>query len=305
MTNSRTDLSGWFLALSAFLWWGLAPIYFKAVDHVSALEILAHRVAWSVPITLALMAFMRKRIALKIIFSDRKVLLGLISSSLLISVNWFIFTWAVTNDQILATSLGYFINPILSILMGVILLSEKLTKLQWSAVGCVVLGVANQIFNYGEVPWIALSLATSFGIYGLIKKQLKVDTLNGFLVETTIALPVAVGYIVWTLVVGQALFLHSTQSTDWLLIAGGIITAVPLILFATAAKKIPLSAMGFLQFIAPSITFILATKFYNEPLSSEQLLSFIFIWIGLALYLVKPIKDFVGKNRNQRKTMTS
>jgi chloramphenicol-sensitive protein RarD len=295
MTNSRTDLSGWLLALGAFLWWGLAPIYFKAIGHVSALEILAHRVAWSVPITLALMAFMRKRIAFKIIFADRKVLLGLIASSLLISVNWYVFTWAVTHDQILATSLGYFINPILSILMGVILLSEKLTKLQWSAVVFVLLGVANQIFNYGEIPWVALSLATSFGIYGLIKKQLKVDTLNGFLLETTIALPVAMGYIIWTLLAGQAVFLHANWSTDWLLVSGGIITAVPLILFATAAKKIPLSAMGFLQFIAPSITFILATQYYQESLSTEQLMSFVFIWVGLALYLVKPIKQFIRR----------
>ncbi len=295
MTDSRTDLSGWFLALGAFLWWGLAPIYFKAVDNVSALEILAHRVAWSVPITLVLLAFMRKRIAFKIIFADRKVLLGLLASSLLISVNWYVFTWAVTHDQILATSLGYFINPILSILMGVILLSEKLTKLQWSAVIFALIGVANQIFNYGEIPWIALSLATSFGIYGLIKKQLQVDTLNGFLLETTIALPIATGYIIWTLVAGQAVFLHASWSTDWLLISGGIITAVPLILFATAAKKIPLSAMGFLQFIAPSITFVLATQYYQEPLSTEQLLSFVFIWIGLALYLVKPIKQFIRR----------
>jgi len=290
MTHTRTDITGWLLALSAFIWWGLAPIYFKAINHVSALEILAHRVTWSIPVTLILMAIMRKRIDIRIILIDRKVLFGLIASSLLVSVNWFIFTWAVTHERILATSLGYFINPILSIVMGVVLLGERLDKLQWAAVAFVVIGVANQIFNFGEIPWIALSLATTFGIYGLIKKQLKVDTLNGFLVETTVVFPFAVAYVIWTLIAEKAIFLNADLSTDWLLISGGIITAVPLIVFATAAKRIPLSAIGFLQFIAPSITFVLATQLYDEPLSSEQLLSFILIWIGLSLYLVKPIK---------------
>ncbi|MBV1911632.1 MAG: EamA family transporter RarD [Kangiellaceae bacterium] len=289
MTTSRTELSGWIFAFSAFIWWGLAPIYFKFVTHVSALEILAHRVAWSIPVALVMMFMVKKRIELFTILANKKLLLGLIASTVLISCNWFIFTWAVTHEQILSTSLGYFINPIMSIVMGVLLLGERLDKLQWAAVGCVVLGVANQIFNYGEVPWIALSLATSFAIYGFIKKQLQVDALNGFLVETTLALPFAGGYIIWTLVANQAVFLHHSTNTDVLLIAGGIITAVPLIIFAIAAKKIPLSAMGFLQFIAPSITFLLATQVYGEPLSSEQLLSFMLIWIGLALYLIKPI----------------
>jgi len=300
--NSKPDLSGWLFGFSAFIWWGLAPIYFKALDHVSALEILAHRVAWSIPITLLLMLMIKKRIAVLSILKNTRLLLGLIISTLLISVNWFIFTWAVTNDHILDTSLGYFINPIMSIVMGVILLGERLNKLQWGAVAFVVLGVANQIFNYGEIPWIALSLATSFAIYGFIKKQLQVDSLNGFLVETSLALPLSAGYILWTLNDSSTLFLNHSISTDWLLVAGGIITAVPLILFATAAKKMPLSGIGFIQFIAPSITFVLATQLYNEPLSSAQLLSFIFIWVGLCLYLVKPIKDqFRKTKRNENR----
>ena len=290
MTN-KTELSGWLIGLAAFIWWGLAPIYFVAVNHVSALEILSHRVAWSIPVTLLLMFLIKKRITLLTILRNRQLLIGLLISTVLISINWFIFTWAVTHEQILATSLGYFINPILSIVMGVIILGEKLDRLQWAAVSLVVLGVVNQILNYGEIPWIALSLATSFAIYGFIKKKLQVDSLNGFLVETTLALPFAAGYIIWTLLQGKALFLHTGNSTDLLLMAGGIITAVPLILFSTAAKKIPLSGMGFLQFIAPSITFVLATQVYDEPLSFEQLLSFVFIWVGLGLYLVKPIKS--------------
>lgn len=298
MTSSRTELTGWLLAFSAFILWGLAPIYFKAVNHVSALEILTHRIVWSIPITLLLMAILRKRIDILTILRDRKLILGLIASTVLISINWFVFTWAVTHEQILSTSLGYFINPIMSIVMGVIILGERLDKTQWAAVLCVVIGVVNQIFNYGEVPWVALTLATSFAIYGFIKKQLKVETLNGFLIETTLALPFAGGYIIWTLVADKAVFFNLNFSTDLLLLAGGIVTAVPLIMFANAARKIPLSAMGFLQFVAPSLTFVLATQIYNEPLSNEKLLSFIFIWIGISLYLIKPIKAQLKKKKS-------
>ncbi|MDQ7049929.1 MAG: EamA family transporter RarD [Enterobacterales bacterium] len=287
--SNQSSLFGWLIGLAAFVWWGLAPIYFKAIAHVSAAEILAHRIAWSIPVTLMVMALLKKKVALKLIFSDRKLLRLLILSTLLISVNWFVFTWAVTNGKILATSLGYFINPIMSILMGVVILSEKLNRFQWAAVGFVILGVANQIFVYGEIPWIALSLATSFAIYGFIKKQLKVDALNGFLMETTLALPFSGGYIIWSLVSAQGAFLNLDLTTDGLLLLGGIITTIPLVMFATAAKKIPLSGMGFLQFIAPTITFFLATLVYHEPLNSQQLLSFIFIWIGLALYLSNTI----------------
>jgi len=297
MTN-KPELSGWLIGLAAFIWWGLAPVYFKAIGHVSALEILAHRVAWSIPFTLLIMAVLKKRIALLTILKNRKILVGLFISTALISVNWYIFTWAVTNERILSTSLGYFINPIMSIVMGVIILGERLSKFQWAAVACVVLGVVNQIVNYGEVPWIALSLATSFAIYGFIKKKLQIDSLNGFLIETTLALPFAAGYIIWTLVQSNALFLSLDITTDLLLVAGGIVTAVPLIMFATSAKKIPLSGMGFMQFIAPSITFILATQVYSEPLSYEQLLSFVFIWGGLGLYLINPIKDLLKTKTN-------
>ncbi len=296
--KNDSSLSGWLIGLFAFVWWGLAPIYFKTIVHVSAMEILAHRIVWSIPVTLILMLVIKKRIALLTIIKDTKLLLGLLVSAMLISINWFIFTWAVTNEKILATSLGYFINPIMSILMGVIILGEKLTKIQWAAVSFVVMGVANQIFNFGEIPWIALSLATSFAIYGFIKKQLKVDPLNGFLLESSLALPFALGYVFWSLASDNAMFLNINISTDLLLLASGIITAVPLILFATAAKLIPLSGMGFLQFVAPSLTFALATQVYAEPLSIEQLMSFVFIWGGLALYLIKPIShQFNNRSR--------
>jgi len=300
--STKPETSGWLFGIGAFVFWGLAPIYFKAVAMVSADEILAQRIAWCVPVTLLFMWLLKKRVQIKAVIADRRLLLGLATSTALVSCNWYVFTWAVTHDQILATSLGYFINPIMSIVMGVMFLSEKLTRLQWAAVFAATLGVVNQIINYGEVPWIALSLATTFALYGFIRKQLNVDSLNGLLVETSIALPVASGYIIWTLWQQQAVFLAHSITIDILLISGGFVTAIPLIWFAAAAKKIPLNSVGFLQFIAPSITFVLATQYYQEPLGSKQLLSFGFIWLGLALYLVKPFQQvFIKANQRRKK----
>ncbi|MGX5200496.1 EamA family transporter RarD [Aliikangiella sp. IMCC44632] len=299
--TQKSELSGWLFGTGAFVWWGMAPIYFKAVGVVPANEILAHRIAWCVPVTLLLMLALRKRVELKQVIANKKLLAGLALTTGLISCNWYIFTWAVTHEQILATSLGYFINPIMSILMGVVFLSERLTKLQWMAVLSVTLGVGNQIINYGEFPWIALSLATSFALYGFIRKQLQIDSLNGLLVETCIALPFALLFIGWLGWQGQAIFLSHSTHIDILLLSGGVVTAVPLIWFAAAAKKIALNSIGFLQFLAPSLTFFLATYFYAEPLGSEQLLSFVFIWIGLGLYLVKPIQNMLSSQSKRFK----
>lgn len=296
----KPDMSGWFFGIGAFVFWGLIPIYFKAVDSVSAEEILAHRIAWCVPVTLFFIWILKKPLLVKQVFKNKKLLLGLATSTALVSCNWFVFTWAVTNDEILATSLGYFINPIMSIILGVIFFAEKLTKLQWGAVIAACIGVVNQIVNYGEFPWIALSLATSFALYGFIRKQLEIDSLNGLLVETMLAFPVAFGYILWILLNKEAMFFSQSTSLDLLLMLGGVVTAVPLIMFAVAARKIPLNSVGFLQFIAPSITFVLATQVYQEPLGSEQLLSFVFIWVGLAMYIVKPI-TMTFKNRTAKK----
>ncbi|WP_196139099.1 EamA family transporter RarD [Aliikangiella sp. G2MR2-5] len=293
--QNATDSSGWFFGIGAFVWWGLVPLYFKAVANVSAEEILAHRIAWCVPVTLFFIWALRKPFKLLNVFRNRKLLLGLATSTALVSCNWFIFTWAVTHEQILATSLGYFINPIMSIILGVIFFAERLSRLQWGAVFFACVGVGNQIINYGEFPWIALSLATSFALYGFIRKKLDVDSLNGLLVETTLALPIALGYILWILSTEQAVFLNSTIETDLLLALGGVITAIPLIMFAAAAKKIPLNSVGFLQFIAPSLSFLLATQYYQEPLGSEQLLSFVFIWFGLLLYLIKPFRQLLSR----------
>jgi len=297
LASTNTSSLGWLAGLGAFFWWGLAPIYFKWVAEVPATEILAHRIAWCVPVTLLLMWLIRKPIALAPIIGQRKKFFGLMLATALVSVNWFVFTWAVTHDHILDTSLGYFINPIMSILLGVLILGESLKATQWLAVVLATMGVLIQIFAFGEFPWIALTLATTFALYGLIKKQIAVDSVNGFLLETSLALPVATGYILWTLQSGEAKFLQQSLSLDLLLMLGGVVTAVPLILFAFAARSVPLNGLGFMQFLAPSITFLLATQVYDEPLSQGKLISFLFIWAGLLLYLYHPLRSFIASRR--------
>lgn len=280
---------GYMAAIAAYIWWGLIPIYFKLLSHVDAMEILMHRIAWCVPTILIIMWIMKQPIAVAAIWRNRKLFWALVASTLLVSNNWFIFTWAVVNDRVLDTSLGYFINPLLSVLLGVLLLKERMSRLQWIAVALAGVGVANQIAIVGQVPWLSLALALTFGLYGLIRKQTPVDSMNGLLVETLIAFPVAVAFIGYWIWSSQAAFLNTHVATDVSLAAGGLVTAVPLILFAIGARRLPLYAIGFLQFIAPTLTFMLAVMVYQEPFGWEKGITFGFIWLALAAYLADSV----------------
>ncbi len=280
---------GYLAAIAAYIWWGLIPIYFKLLSHVDAMEILMHRIAWCVPTILIIMWLMKQPIAIAAIWRNRKLFWALVASTLLVSNNWFIFTWAVVNDRVLDTSLGYFINPLLSVLLGVLLLKERMSRLQWIAVALAGVGVANQIAVVGQVPWLSLALALTFGLYGLIRKQTPVDSMNGLLVETLIAFPVAAGFIGYWMWTSQAAFLNTNVATDISLAAGGLVTAVPLILFAIGARRLPLYAIGFLQFIAPTLTFMLAVLVYQEPFGWEKGITFGFIWLALAVYLADSV----------------
>ncbi len=270
-------------AFAAFGMWGLFPIYFKWVDQVPAFEIMAHRIVWSLVFLLVFMVAYRKKILLRHIFSTPKLLLPLIASSVLIAANWGFYVWAVVSEQILATSLGYFINPIVSVVLGVIFLSEKLNNRQLFALTLVILGIANMIWTVGELPWLSLTLAFSFGLYGLIRKQLDIDSFNGLLVEVILIFPFALGYLVYLAMQGQMSFAHMGFSTDILLSLSGVLTLMPLIFFVSAVKGINLSTVGFIQYVAPTISFILAVFFFNEPFSVEKLISFVLIWAALVL----------------------
>ncbi|MEE4245314.1 MAG: EamA family transporter RarD [Kangiellaceae bacterium] len=276
---------GYLAGIGAYIWWGLVPIYFKLLTHVDAMEILMHRIAWCVPTVLLLMWLLRQPVAIASIWRNKRIRWALVLSTILVSNNWFIFTWAVTHERVLDTSLGYFINPLLSIFLGVMFLHERMTRLQWIAVSVAALGVINQIILLGEVPWLSLALALTFGLYGLIRKQTPVDSMNGLLMETLIAFPVAIGCITYLMVNSQAVFLSGSFATDMSLVAGGLITAVPLILFAIGARRLPLYAIGFLQFIAPTLTFMLAVMVYNEPFGWQKAITFGLIWLALVIYL--------------------
>ncbi|WP_223671064.1 EamA family transporter RarD [Kangiella shandongensis] len=288
--GQQNPKAGYIFALGAFMIWGLAPIYFKAVQEVSPLEILAHRVAWSVPVVLLIM-WAIKRPFPKGILKDKKTLGLLVLTSVLISGNWLVFTWAVTNDRVLETSLGYFINPLISVALGILFLKEKLSIWSKWALGLAIAGVSYRVVVLGGLPWVSLYLAFSFGFYGLLRKQVNIGPLQGLLVETLIVLPFTAGYIYYLWYTGTGSFLHSSSQIDWLLIAGGVITTVPLALFSAGARLLPLNTIGFFQYLAPSLTFILAVFVFKEPFNLDLLITFVCIWLGLVVYTVGVVKN--------------
>ena len=273
----------------AFVIWGLAPIYFKAVEAVSALEILAHRVAWSVPVIIIIMLAIKRPFPRKLL-EDKKTLGILFLTAFLISGNWYVFTWAVTNDKVLETSLGYFINPLLSVALGVIILKEKLSVWSKIALTLAVMGVLYRVVTLGSLPWVSLFLAFSFAFYGLLRKQVNMGPLQGLLIETIIVLPFTASYIIYLIYTGTGYFLHNSATIDWLLVAGGVITTVPLALFSAGARILPLNTVGFLQYIAPSLTFILAVFFFGEEFNKDLLITFAFIWLGLLVYTIGKLR---------------
>ncbi|MCE9569746.1 MAG: EamA family transporter RarD [Rhodocyclales bacterium] len=269
----------------AYLIWGLVPIFFKQIAEVPAVEIIAHRVVWAMLLMTALIGFGRGFGAALRVARMPSQLARIALASLLVISNWLTFVWGVNNGHILETSLGYFILPLLNVALGVLVLKERLRPLQWLAVLLAAAGVAIEVTRAGGLPWIALVLAGTFGIYGLLRKQLPLDAASGLFLETVCMTPVALAWLGWLAYSGQSHFGGAMFSTgDMLLVATGPITAIPLLLFAIAARRLPLNMMAFLQYIAPSITFLLAVLVYNEPLDLRRTLTFATIWLGLAIY---------------------
>ncbi|MCQ1057902.1 EamA family transporter RarD [Photobacterium sp. ZSDE20] len=298
--NTRTQ-RGVILALSAYTMWGVAPIYFKSLQHVSAMEILSHRVIWSF-VFLALILMVSKGWGqVRAVLGRPKVVMLLLATSLLVGGNWLIFIWAVNNNYMLDASLGYYINPLLNVLLGMLFLGERLRPLQWVAVALAATGVAVQLIQFGSLPWIALALAASFGLYGLLRKKVNLDAATGLFMETSLLLPLALGYV----------FLFATSPTsDWsvnpmttnlLLMAAGIVTTVPLLCFTGAATKLKLSTLGFFQYIGPSLMFLLAITVYDEKFTVDKGYTFAFIWAALILFS----SDGLRHHRNTRKQQKS
>lgn len=268
---------------SAYVTWGIIPIFWKLLDHVGAVEIVVHRIVWTLVFALAALAAWERLPRLWEALRQPRTVLALTASALLIAVNWGLFIWAVTQDRIIDTSLGYYINPLVSFVLGVVWLGERLTKIQIAAVALAVLGVLNQTVALGYLPWISLVLAVSFGIYGLIRKTVPVESLEGLTVEALLLAPLSLAYIVYMVVSGTGAFFHTSLSTDLLLVFAGPLTAIPLLLFAAGARLVRLSTMGFLQYLAPSISLLIAVFLYNETFTQAHAVTFALIWSALAL----------------------
>jgi chloramphenicol-sensitive protein RarD len=275
---------GMLFAVAAYGLWGFAPAYWKLLQAAPAGELLAQRVVWSLVVAALLIGITRRWRELAAALRSRRQLLPIIASSLLISVNWLIFLEAVNTGRVLATALGYFLNPLVNVLLGVVFLGERLTRGQALAVGIGAVGVTVWAVDLGEAPWIALSLAGSFALYGLVRKVASVTPLVGFALETILLAPACFGYLAW-LGAQDALALAREGPAVKALVAGaGVITAAPLLCFTSAAQRLPLSTLGFFQYLAPSISFLLAVLFYDEPFGRTQAVAFSCVWAALALF---------------------
>ncbi|TDW58970.1 chloramphenicol-sensitive protein RarD [Oceanimonas baumannii] len=292
MNKMEQDQSarGALLALCAYLLWGLAPVYFKQLLDVPAPEILAHRVVWSILLLLGLITALGYWTRVRALLRQPRLLLLLLISSVVIGTNWLVFIWAVNNNHILDASLGYYINPLLNIVLGMVFLQERYRPLQWLAVGLAALGVLIQLLVFGSLPWVALVLALSFGTYGLIRKQVPVDPFTGLLLETSVLLIPAVLWL-WGLNSATGNLSANSTSLNLLLLAAGLITTIPLLLFAGAARRLQLSTLGFFQYLAPSLALLLGVLVYEEAFTTDKAITFALIWIALIVYSLDGIRQ--------------
>lgn len=285
MFDRQTRQGGYF-ALAAYCIWGVAPIYFKLVGHVQPLEIIAHRVTWSAILLMAVLALSGKLGELRL---PLKSLGWLLLSAMLLVCNWLIFVFAVLNDQIIDTSLGYFINPLVSVFLGIFFLGERLRPLQWLALSIAFLGVMIQLVVLGHLPLISLALAFSFGFYGLIRKNLNLPAVSGLALETLIILPFALGYLVWQQAQGALAFSNLSLETDLLLVLGGVVTSLPLLFFAGAVTRLSLTTVGIFQYLAPSLTLLLAVFYFEEPFNRVQFATFFCVWVSIVIFTTESL----------------
>lgn len=296
LTADKSAKSGVLFAIGAYSMWGFAPLYFKSIQQIPATEILMHRVVWSLLILVLLIVGLGQRRKIAVAIKNPKVLKTLLISGLLLAGNWLLFIWAINSDHLLDASLGYYINPLLNVLLGYLFLGERLRRLQMFAVALAGMGVLILVISVGQLPWIALVLAGSFGIYGLLRKQVAVDSLPGLAIETAMMMPVAVLY--WIFFAGpHADMLHNSSHLNLLLMCAGIVTTAPLLCFTAAAKRLRYSTLGFFQYIGPSIMFLLAVLLFNEPLAPERLITFAFVWSALGLFSYDSLRQYRRQRR--------
>jgi chloramphenicol-sensitive protein RarD len=273
--------------LGAYILWGFFPIYWKLLHDVPALQVIGHRIIWSFLLLLAVILLTRQWKDFRAAAFAPKVIGIYAIAGILLSVNWLIYVWGVNSGFIVETSLGYFINPLVSVLLGVFFLRERLRAMQWVAVGLAAAGVIYLTLTYGRPPWIALSLAVSFGIYGLAKKLAPLGSLYGLTLETALVFPIALVYLVLVQSSGTGAFLQQGALTDILLFGTGAVTSIPLLMFASAARQIPLTMIGVLQYIAPTLQFMIGVFLYHEPFDQSRLIGFSLVWMALIIFWVE------------------
>lgn len=282
MKNEQT--SGLFLAISSYAIWGVLPIYWKQLHSVNSLEVLAHRIIWSFVFVLALVVLTGQFKTAMAVFKDRRRLALTALAAVMITLNWGLFIWSIQVGRILESSLGYYINPLVAVIFGVVIFKERLNRWQLAAIGSASLGVLVLVVEYGQFPWLSFSLAISFGLYGALKKLVQTPSMVGLALETAFLLPLALIWVGSRQVNGTGALGHSTLLVTVFLLLAGMITAIPLLLFAESTRKIPLSWVGMTQYISPTLMFILGVFLYHEPFRPIQAVSFAFIWLALILY---------------------
>jgi len=289
-TQNQDTLRGFGFALSAYFLWGFLPLYLKAIDYIPTIEVLAHRILWSVPVAgLALILLGRTSDIGRILRDPKALKMGFITAGL-VSLNWGVYVWTIAAERALDGALGYYINPIFSVFLGSLLLGEKLSKLQWMAVGLAALGVAVMTYEAGALPWPALALTVSWGFYAYFKRALPIGPNQGFLLEVLILLPIAIAYLVWLSATGGGHFVPMTMDM-FMLMGCGIVTAIPLMLYANGAKGLRLATIGIMQYIAPTMIMLIAVFVFEEPFGRARALAFPLIWMALAVYTYSMFRD--------------
>lgn len=283
--NRSASATGALAAVFAFLVWGLFPLYWKALKSVSAGELLCHRIVWSAAFVALAISLSRRWAEVRAILADRRSTRLLLLSSLCISGNWFLYIWAVNAGHVVECSLGYYINPLVNALLGVVFLKDRLRPMQIGAILLAAAGVSVSVSGYGGFPWISLALALSFGFYGLLRKIVAVESLPGLFFETALLTLPGAAYVAYLEVTGAAAFAHTDVSVNAMLVGAGLVTALPLVLFAFAARRISLPALGVAQYVAPTCMFLLGVFLYDEPLGATGIATFVLIWAGIVLYV--------------------
>lgn len=286
---------GIFFGLAAYVLWGILPVYWKALELVSPFEILSSRFMWSCVFVFLLIIFQKKwplfAKEVKQVFSNVKTGAAMIAAGITISFNWGTFIWAVNNGHIVETSMGYYINPLVSILFAVVFLRERLDKMQLAAITCAFIGVASMVYSFGKIPWVSLTLAFTFALYGLLKKILPVSALTSIMLETLFITPLALVYEYSLWQQGVSFYASENLQVIMMLTGAGVVTAIPLLLFTAGARLLPLKIIGFLQYISPTLTLLIGVFVYNEVFTASHLLAFGWIWAALLLFIVSQLRS--------------